>query len=93
MLRSSAVLPWYVSSETLAAWADSYVAAARLPELLRRLILLSTQVERVHFPGGKQVYSSGFDGEVVSASGSAFVPKGHSCVGAVDAAGCAEEGA
>lgn len=65
--------------EDLTRWADDEGSPARLPELVRRLLLeTGNGVEVIDFPGGGAVTSGGFDGHVRASGATAFVPAGTS---------------
>lgn len=67
--------------KALTQWAelDKNDCAARLPELIRRLIHSTTPgLHRYHFPAGEGVWLSGFDGVVENAETTPFVPAGYS---------------
>lgn len=68
-----------VSRDDLLRWADDEGSPARLPELLRRLVLeTADEVEAIDIPGGGGVTTGGFDGHVRAARPTAFVPAGSS---------------
>lgn len=68
-----------VKREDLVRWADDEGGPARLPELVRRLVLETADgVELIDFPGGGAVTSGGFDGHVRVSGATAFVPAGTS---------------
>lgn len=68
-----------VTREDLLRWADDEGSPARLPELVRRLVLETADgVELIDFPGGGAVTSGGFDGHVRASGATAFVPAGTS---------------
>ena len=63
----------------IADWADRPDAHHQLPELLRRLVLATTQgLDKVRFPSGSSVRRPGFDGEVGTSVGNPWVPLGDS---------------
>lgn len=71
--------PHLVTADELVSFANSFPAAEVLPELMLRLVLASTEgVAYRRFPTGKGIYHSGFDGEVRTEKGNAYVPDGHS---------------
>ena len=60
-------------------WASWPEAQSLLPELLRRLVVETTEgTADAHFPSGKGVHLGGFDGRVQGAPGSMWVPPGSS---------------
>ena len=60
-------------------WAGRPDAQHQLPELLRRLVLATTEsLTKVRFPSGSSVTTPGFDGEVGTSSGNPWVPIGSS---------------
>ena len=68
-----------VDATDLIAWADRRDAQGTLPQLLRRLILATTEgISHIHFPAGEGVQSSGWDGVVVTDVGNEYVPAGQS---------------
>ncbi len=74
--------------------AHRHAAAALLPKLVRRLILQTTDsAERVEFRAGEGVYLPGWDGVVLAAAATAFVPQGASVweMGVGDPGGKANE--
>lgn len=79
--RSSEVTAAWNSAtrEDLLRWADDEASPARLPELVRRLVLETADgVELIDFPGGSAVTTGGFDGHVRASGATAFVPAGSS---------------
>ena len=68
-----------VDATDLIAWADRRDAQGTLPQLLRRLILATTErISHIHFPAGEGVQSGGWDGVVVTDVGNEYVPAGQS---------------
>lgn len=60
-------------------WASWPEAQSMLPELVRRLIVETTDRDTdAHFPSGKGVHLGGFDGQVQKAPSSMWVPEGSS---------------
>lgn len=60
-------------------WASWSEAQSLLPELVRRLVVETTNdAVDAHFPSGKGVHLGGFDGRVQGATGSMWVPEGSS---------------
>ena len=63
----------------IADWASLPDAQHQLPQLLRRLVLATTDsLTKVRFPSGSSVTTPGFDGEVGTSSGNPWVPSGSS---------------
>lgn len=68
-----------VMREDLIRWANDEATPARLPELIRRLVLETANgVESIDFPGGGAVTTGGFDGYLRATGATAFVPAGTS---------------
>lgn len=65
-----------IDREQLLQWGSTPAAGGDLPRLIRRLILETTTVEHIDFPGGGGVASGGFDGVVRTSAASDFVPAG-----------------
>lgn len=58
-------------------WADTYNAKGDFPLLIQKLVYASTpELTKCNIPFGSAVNMGGFDGEVESAKGSAYIPKG-----------------
>ncbi|WP_181183307.1 hypothetical protein [Mesorhizobium sp. B3-1-7] len=68
-----------VTATQIASWANTTPAQAELPRLLRRLIHSVSTVTQMAMPAGESVALPGFDGELHSETGNAWVPVGHSC--------------
>lgn len=69
----------HVSATNLDTWARTNDAKARLPEVIRRLILATTPgLQRVEFRSEEGMYLGGWDGRTVANPGTAFVPTGPS---------------
>lgn len=57
-------------------WADKIESRSQLPELIRRLVLATTQTAEISFPAYEEVDFQGWDGYVSSDIGSSYVPQG-----------------
>lgn len=68
----------WVSATDLNQWADRLDSRALLPELIRRLIRATAEVEHLDFPGGESIQNPGWDGLVKTKGASQFVPLGAS---------------
>ena len=68
-----------VTREDVLSFADSEGAASTLPKLIRRLVLeTGRRVASIDVPGGTGISAGGFDGFVVAAEATPFVPSGRS---------------
>ncbi|WIW88095.1 hypothetical protein K3M67_14200 [Sphingobium sp. V4] len=67
-----------VTAIQIADWAGTTPAATELPRLLRRLIHSVATTTQITMPAGESVSLPGFDGELHSEIGNAWVPAGHS---------------
>ena len=68
-----------ITATQIAQWARTREAQGYLPELIRRLIhATGGPPQYVDFPAGDSITQPGWDGEVNSESGNAWVPKGKS---------------
>jgi hypothetical protein len=66
-----------VNATDLNSWANTRVSQQEVPKLVRMLVSATTDsIERTSFPAGDSVQSGGFDGLLITAVGSAFVPQG-----------------
>lgn len=75
----SIVSPLLATATDLAVWADTRAAQERVSELIRRLILATTSgLQRIDMPGGEGIQHGGYDGFVVNAASTPFVPDGTS---------------
>lgn len=71
--------PLLATATDLAMWADTRVAQERMSELLRRLILATADgLQRIDMAAGEAVQHGGYDGVVVNATPTPFVPAGQS---------------
>lgn len=68
-----------IAAKEITRWAESLEARALLPRLVRRLALRSGTITQIAFPAGESVSLPGWDGEVLSTNGDAWVPRGRSC--------------
>lgn len=68
-----------VNATQIARWAGTTPAQADLPRLIRRLIHGAVTTTELAMPAGDSVTLPGFDGELYSEHGNAWVPAGHSC--------------
>lgn len=68
-----------VTATEIARWAAKTPAQADLPRLIRRLIHSAATTTELAMPAGDSVILPGFDGELHSELGNAWVPAGHSC--------------
>ena len=58
-------------------WADTYNAKGDFPLLIQKLVYASTpELTKCNIPFGSAVNMGGFDGEVETTQGSAYIPKG-----------------
>jgi hypothetical protein len=63
----------------LVFWADKPASKAGLPELISRLVRAThTKIKDLNIPKGKSTFRGGWDGFIISADESEFVPKGYS---------------
>src|SRR3546814_5460896 len=67
-----------ISATELAHWAGTTPAQSELPRLVRRLVHAAASLTQISFPAGDSVTSPGFDGELHSHEGNAWVPAGFS---------------
>jgi hypothetical protein len=66
-----------IDATDLSLWAKRHDAQARLPQLIRRLVLASVaRAERLHFRAHEGISLEGWDGVVQVETGNAFVPDG-----------------
>ncbi|ARW16014.1 hypothetical protein S101446_00874 [Komagataeibacter europaeus] len=68
-----------VTATQIARWAGTTPAQSDLPRLIRRLIHCAATTTEIAMPAGDSVTLPGFDGELHSKHGNAWVPAGHSC--------------
>ena len=67
-----------ITATKIAGWARTKEAQVSLPRLLRRLVHTAGKPTEVDFPAGDSTGLPGWDGELVSESGSPWIPKGKS---------------
>lgn len=67
-----------ITAKQIADWADGKDAQAALPRYIRRLIHDVGNITQVAMPAGDLTGLPGWDGELVSTAGNAWVPKGRS---------------
>lgn len=68
-----------ISATAIRQWAETREAQADLPRLIRRLAMQSGTITQIAFPAGESVNLPGWDGEILSTDGDAWVPAGKSC--------------
>ncbi|QQS53129.1 MAG: hypothetical protein IPM89_09340 [Candidatus Competibacteraceae bacterium] len=68
-----------ITAKDIARWAELREAQGSLPRLIRRLAMQSGTVTQLVFPAGESISLPGWDGEILSSDGDAWVPKGKSC--------------
>jgi len=68
-----------ITAKDIARWAELREAQGSLPRLVRRLAMQSGTITQLAFPAGASVSLPGWDGEILSSDGDAWVPKGKSC--------------
>src|SRR6266852_3935257 len=68
----------WVTAQRLQEWAGTRSCEERLPELLRRLVHATTNVDRCSFPSGESIQTPGWDGIVQTTTGSEYVATGTS---------------
>jgi hypothetical protein len=68
-----------ITAKQIAEWATTAGAQRTLPKLVRRLVNLTATTTQLAMPSGESTSEPGWDGEVHSPSGNAWVPAGHSC--------------
>ena len=67
-----------ITAKQIADWADTSEARGELPRLIRKLLHATGTITQASIPAGDSVTQPGFDGEVFSETGNAWVPKGRS---------------
>ena len=68
-----------ITETEIRQWADKHQCRSSLPVLVRRLISETTDgIESIRFPGNEAVDLVGLDGELTTANGSVWVPRGKS---------------
>lgn len=68
-----------ITATQIVDWADTKVAQADLPRLIRRLCFDVGFTRRIAFPAGDSTYTPGWDGVLHSERGNAWVPADASC--------------
>ena len=63
-----------ITARQIADWADTSEARGELPRLIRKLIHTTGKITEASIPAGDSVTQPGFDGEVFSETGNAWVP-------------------
>lgn len=75
----SVVSPLLATATDLTVWADTRAAQERMSEVLRKLILATTDgLRRIDMAAGEGVQHGGYDGVVVNAVSTPYVPEGQS---------------
>lgn len=77
--RHGSMVPGMISATQLARWAGTTPAQAELPRLVGRLVHAAASPTQISFPAGDPVALPGFDGELHSDDGNAWIPAGFSC--------------
>src|SRR2546422_6308240 len=67
-----------ITATRIAQWAKTKKAQVTLPRLIRRLVHTAGKPAEADFPAGDSTGLPGWDGELVSESGSPWIPKGKS---------------
>jgi hypothetical protein len=66
-----------ITAQDLVRWANNYQARFTLPQLIRRLVLASTQkVTKLRLPSNEEVFRPGYDGVIQVGKGNAWCPDG-----------------
>src|SRR5581483_3513731 len=68
----------WITANRLDEWARTIAAQSDLPRLIRRLSHGSAHITSVAVPAGDSTTQAGWDGEIVSDTGNAWVPVGRS---------------
>lgn len=68
-----------VTAKQIADWAATGEAQRDLPRLIRRLAHSTATITQIAMPAGDSVSQPGWDGELFSEQGNAWLPQGHSC--------------
>jgi hypothetical protein len=75
----SVVSPLLATATDLTVWADTRAAQERISEVLRKLVLATTNgLRRIDMAAGEGVQHGGYDGIVVNAVPAPYVPEGQS---------------
>ena len=67
-----------ITAKQIADWADTSKARGELPRLIRKLLHTTGKITEASIPAGDSVTQPGFDGEIFSETGNAWVPVGRS---------------
>jgi hypothetical protein len=67
-----------IAATKIAQWAKTARARLSLPRLIRRLVHTAGTPSQIAFPAGDSTGLPGWDGELFSEHGSAWIPKGSS---------------
>jgi hypothetical protein len=69
---------WFVSANDIVQWTNTnrIQAASLLPQLIKRLIIASTNIIQIDFPSGDSISENGWDGFVEVEKGNEFIPSG-----------------
>ena len=67
-----------ITARQIGQWAGSKDAQAALPRYIRRLIHGAGSITQIAVPAGDSISQPGWDGELTSEHGNAWVPKGKS---------------
>lgn len=70
--------PADITSDDIEAWAGKVSSPSELPVLVRRLVLATSDVQEIDFPGDGGTRLGGWDGRATVASNGPFSPKGTS---------------
>lgn len=68
-----------IKTTQIVEWSATTAAQSELPRLVRKLALSSATFSQLAMPAGESVALPGFDGELYSEQGNAWVPSGYSC--------------
>lgn len=68
-----------ITAKQIADWAATADAQRELPRLIRRLAHSTASLTQISMPAGDSVSQPGWDGELFSEHGNAWVPQGYSC--------------
>ena len=68
-----------ITAKQIADWAATADAQRELPRLIRRLAHSTASLTHIVMPAGDSVSKPGWDGELFSDHGNAWVPQGYSC--------------
>ncbi|MFO8037073.1 MAG: hypothetical protein R6U57_10645 [Anaerolineales bacterium] len=68
----------FVNAKDIEDWAERIDSRSDLPDLIRRLILATSNPSKIKFRAQEEIDYGGWDGYVDASTGTAFVPKGKS---------------